>query len=333
MNFHQSICYEDVKFTLRNYLPHIGKDQVTRNILSGLTCGQKHVSSMFFYDATGSKLFEEITQLPEYYPTRTEKKLLHQFAPELLCERGPKSIVEIGSGDCSKISILLTAIPPQRWPATRYSPLDVSQEAIEKSADRLQRKFPGIEIHGIVADFTRQLHVVPNGRKRLFCFLGSTLGNLSREQAEQFFLDLNQIMFPGDALLLGVDMIKPVNILEKAYNDSRGVTADFNRNILNVVNRLIGTDFDPLAFLHRAFYNDLENRIEMHLEAVKDMEISCPAIPDKILMRKGETIHTENSHKYTNACICAFAATAGLKIENSVTDENRWFSLIHLLKK
>jgi L-histidine N-alpha-methyltransferase len=333
MNFHNSTSYTGKRFTLRNYLPHIGEEQVTERILTGLTSRQKHISSMFFYDATGSKLFEEITLLPEYYPTRTEKRLLHHIAPKLFGGWNGHNIVEIGSGDCSKISILVGAIPRREWETVRYIPVDVSQEAVEESAHHLQQRFPGIEIQGIVADFTRQLSLVPNGKRRLFCFLGSTLGNLSRREAREFFISLDRVMSPGETLLLGVDMIKPVHILEKAYNDSRGVTADFNRNILEVVNRLIQTDFDPQTFDHVAFYSHSKERIEMHLKASKDMEIICPAIPHKVPIRKGETIHTENSHKYTDAHIHDLAATGGLKIEMSLTDEDRWFSLVYMVKE
>lgn len=320
-------------FTLRNYLTEIGRDEVTRTILKGLTARQKYISSVFFYDAEGSRLFEEITRLPEYYPTRAEKSLLRQVAPMVAERPNPLHIIEIGSGDCSKVSILLSALPPRRYGAVRYSPIDASSEALRQSAQRLQGLYPGIAIDGIVADFTRQLHCVPPGRNRFFCFLGSTIGNLSRAQNRRFFQELGLIMKQGDALLLGVDMIKPVSVLEQAYNDSRGVTAAFNRNILKVVNRLLGTDFDPQAFTHLAFYNHHQNRIEMHLKARETMRINCPSHADQIRLDKDETIHTENSHKYTRSDIEEFAATAGLEIRESFTDENRWFSLVHFLKK
>jgi L-histidine N-alpha-methyltransferase len=323
----------DEKFTLRNYLSDIDQNEVVRNIIRGLIAPQKCISSIFFYDAAGSKLFEEITRLPEYYPTRTEKKLLLRLAPLLEKKSNPLNIIEIGSGDCSKISILLGALPPQRWRTTRYVPMDASPDAIRESAVKLQDRFPGLEIEGIVADFTHQLHHVPPGKNRLFCFLGSTIGNLSQEQNRQFFLDLGQIMLSGDSLLLGVDLIKPADILEKAYNDGQGVTAAFNRNILKVVNRLVGTNFDPEAFGHLAFFNPDENRIEMHLKAEKDMRVTCPALPEDILIGEEETIHTENSHKYAQADIQALASTVGLEIQDSFTDENNWFSLIHLVKK
>ncbi len=332
MNYPQSAACDGANFTLRNYLPGMGAGDAACAILEGLTSPRKRISSMFFYDAAGSKLFEEITRLPEYYPTRTEKKLLGQIGPSFFDKPESLNIVEIGSGDCSKISILLGAIPPQRWSSVRYMPVDVSDSAIRESADELRRKFPGVEIEGIVADFTRQLHHIPDCGNRLFCFLGSTLGNLSREQEKQFFLDMGRIMCAGDTLLLGVDMIKEADILERAYNDSQGVTAAFNRNILNVVNQIVGADFDPESFEHLAFFNHDKDRVEMHLRAIRPMRINCTGHPEKIEFREGETIHTENSHKYTNDYVRNLAATGGLEIQEIFTDEKRWFSLIRLLK-
>ncbi len=321
------------KFTLHNYFCDIGREELCRTLLAGLTAGQKSISSLFLYDAVGSKLFEEITRLPEYYPTRTEKKLLRRFATRLAAGKNPPNIVEIGSGDCSKISILLEAIPADRWPSLRYTPVDVSREAIRDAAKRLQGKFPGIKIHGLVADFTQQLHHLPKGRNRLFCFLGSTIGNLTWEQNRRFFQDMDRIMKSGDALLLGLDMVKPVEVLERAYNDSQGVTAAFNKNILNVVNSHIGTDFDPQTFDHLAFFNPDYNRIEMHLRANRRLEIFCPVLGREILMEKEETIHTENSHKYSSSDIEELAAIGGLEVQDCFSDENRWFSLIHFVKK
>lgn len=328
-----SILQAGDNYKLQNHLPDIGKDQITRNIIDGLALPQKRISSIYFYDAVGSRLFEKITRLPEYYPTRTEKKLLKQLSYKLFGKLNHLNIIEIGSGDCSKVSILLESIPRQRLKTICYTPVDVSESAIQESAEKLQLKFPGIEIHGIVADFTQQLHCIPCNGNQFFCFLGSTLGNLSRKQQKHFFIDIGKLMVSGDTLLLGVDMIKPADILEKAYNDSQGVTAAFNRNILNVVNNLIGTDFDPESFDHLAFYNYEKNRIEMHLKANRTMKVSCPAVPYKIRIKKGETIHTENSHKYTDAYIKQLAASAGLETKESFMDENRWFSLIQLTKK
>ncbi len=317
---------------MHNHLIEIKREEVVRSLIDGLNAPRKRIPSIYFYDASGSKLFEQITQLPEYYLSRTEKRLLHQLAPHLFDKPGQLNIIEIGSGDCSKISILLSAIPKSRRRDICYLPVDVSGDAIHESAKKLQRLFPEIRIHGLVADFTRQMHLIPRG-KNMFCFLGSTIGNLSREQRSRFFHDLGRIMSSGDVLLLGVDLIKPVDILEKAYNDEQGITAAFNRNILNVVNDLTGTDFDPEAFDHLAFYNPRRYRIEMHLQANKAMRIVNPVMNCRIRIEKGETIHTENSRKFTLADIRESAATAGLFIKDHITDNKGWYSLMRLLKE
>ena len=167
--------------------------------------------------------------------------------------------------------------------------------------------------------------------KRLFCFFGSTLGNLTRKQSVQFLLDLKAVMKPGDQLLIGLDMVKDIKVLENAYNDNQGVTAAFNKNILNSVNQYIKTAFSPDWFGHVAFYNQSKDRIEMHLRALKDLEISCMYLPDNIRIKKGETIHTENSHKYTRRHILNFAGITGLNINAVYTDNNQWFSLVHFI--
>jgi L-histidine N-alpha-methyltransferase len=193
-------------------------------------------------------------------------------------------------------------------------------------------KFPGINVHGIVADFLSQLDVIPKDTKKIFCFLGSTIGNLSIEETLQFLIKLSEIMHSGDILLLGFDMVKSKDILEKAYNDSKKITERFNKNILNVVNTHIGTDFDVDTFEHIAFYNERYSRIEMHLKATQDLEISSPSIPTPISIKKDETIHTENSYKFTDANIKHLASGAGLHIQHIYTDKNKWFSLVVLTK-
>lgn len=315
-----------------NFLPKNGDQELEKNILADLTSSPKKISSVFFYDAKGSKLFEEITKLPEYYLTRTEINLLKEAAPQIGDKLRNVDIVEFGSGDCTKISILLDTIPEEFRDTVCYVPVDVSDVAVEKSSNILLNKFPGIRIHGIVADFISQLDVIPKDTKKVFCFLGSTIGNLSMEKIKQFLVDLSEIMHSGDLLLLGFDMVKSKEVLEKAYNDSKNVTERFNKNILNVVNNHIGTDFDPDTFEHIAFYNERFSRIEMHLKAIKDLEISCPSLPTKIYIKKGETIHTENSRKFTDENIKSLVSSAGLEIQNIFTDKNKWFSLVQLIK-
>ncbi len=329
----QENSFKDSRVPVLNFLPKIGKDSLRREIIAGLTSHKKHISSKFFYDAVGSKLFEEITRLPEYYLTRTEKSILQEVAHNTASKMKDLDIIELGSGDYSKISILFKAMPSECIESVKYIPVDVSQSAIKKSANTLLNKFPALKIQGIVADFTRQLKLIPTRTKRLFCFFGSTIGNFSQEKATQFMNNLSEVMHSGSGLLLGVDMVKNREILERAYNDSRNVTQAFNRNILNVVNSLIGTDLKPQDFEHVAFYNQEHPRIEMHLKAKKDIEISCAYLPKKIIMRKGETIHTENSYKYTNHSINKLASASGLEIKNRFTDKNNWFSVIQLYKK
>jgi L-histidine N-alpha-methyltransferase len=333
MNFKEETCVLESTATVENFLLKLGTDAVMQNIFDGLTSHKKHISCIYFYDAVGSKLFEKITLLPEYYPARTEKSLLAEAAFHICNDLKDIDIVELGSGDCSKISILLEAIPAHFLPSVRYIPVDVSQSVVEESAAILVNTFPGMSIHGVVADFMKQLDLIPKGLRRFICFLGSTVGNLSKRDAVGFFRNLGDAMRPGDMLLLGADMVKSRDVLEKAYNDSEGVTAEFNLNILNVVNDVARTDFRLEDFEHLAFYNEKLSRIEMHLQAKRDLEVHSPFIKEKIVIRKGETIHTENSHKFTCENIIDFASTAGLEIQHIFTDDKKWFSLVLLSKK
>ncbi|MFO7916319.1 MAG: L-histidine N(alpha)-methyltransferase [Candidatus Krumholzibacteriales bacterium] len=323
----QKICYGE-RTQIRNLLAGNRKEQYLRDILEGLTARNKYISSIFFYDEAGSRLFEKITSLPEYYPYNTEKEILREIAPELCKSFEGIDVVEIGSGDCSKISILLNAIPKQRRKTIRYVPVDISYSALRDSADIISERFPRIEFSGLVADFISQMDRIPRADGRFFCFFGSTIGNLSRRGALSYLTGLHEVMAPGDNLLLGVDMVKDIKIIERAYNDSEGVTAEFNRNILKVINSLAGTDFDPEAFSHVAFFNGEHSRIEMHLEARKDMEVKTPYLKENILIRKGERIHTENSHKFSREQIEVMLRSAGLTIKKLYTDPNRWFLLI-----
>jgi L-histidine N-alpha-methyltransferase len=313
---------------VKNHLPRVDTTAIEEDLIEGLTCKSKRISSIHFYDAEGSRLFEEITNLPEYYPTRIEKGLLKELSRRLAGTLKHIDIVELGSGDNSKISILLDAVPPDKLESLRYIPVDVSISAIEESVDDLVDTYPGLTIHGMAADFTKQLHRIPDGGRRLFCFLGSTIGNLMREESIEFLRKLREVMRDGDTLLVGFDMIKDRAALERAYNDGCGVTARFNKNILSVVNGILGTDFDPEGFEHVAFYNDEDSRIEMHLRALKDQKISCPKSRSPIVIKRGEMIHTENSHKYSEETIEEMAAGAGLEIQDRITDENGWFSLV-----
>ncbi len=239
-----------------------------------------------------------------------------------------KDIVELGSGDCSKISILLNSIPKYNLENISYIPVDVSQSAIQGSSEELSELFPELSINGIVADFINQLDLIPSEKKRIFLFLGSTLGNFTKEEVSKFLTELSFKMNPGDSFLLGIDLVKPLMILHNAYNDSQNITAMFNKNILNVINDIIDSDFNENDFEHKAFFNKEKSRIEMHLIANEDMIITTPHSESEIRIKKGENIHTENSYKFSYDQIKNFEKITGLTIKETYTDANNWFVLV-----
>jgi L-histidine N-alpha-methyltransferase len=328
MSFTESVVINN-QVALDNLLVQQSQGDTIREIFNGLAAGHKFLSSRFFYDKTGSVLFEKITTLKEYYPTRTEKTILKNVAPTITGMEQATEVIELGSGDCSKVSILLDAFPWQRLSSTSYYPIDISESAILKSAEILSRRYPDIHIHGLMADFMKQLDTIPGYGSRLICFFGSTIGNLSRQKALEFLCGLRDSMHHGDSLLLGLDMVKEVRVLESAYNDDQGVTAAFNRNILSVINEIAKTNFRPGHFRHIAFYNKKEERIEMHLQAEREMEIHSPFFPRNIIIQEGETIHTENSHKFTPEHLNKMAEMSGMAIKDIYTDQKGWFSLVH----
>jgi L-histidine N-alpha-methyltransferase len=317
--------------TISNYLAQESDSEVIAEIFNGLSAEQKHISSKYFYDDKGSQLFERITMLPEYYPTRTEKSILQRIVQGIVAFHGAPEIVELGSGDCSKISILLDAFQEHGLESIRYLPVDVSEAAVIQSSEELIDKYPGLQIQGVVADFMKHLDALPDGVNRLICFFGSTLGNLGEHEATDFICSVRGIMKKGDSFLLGLDLVKDHGTLELAYNDSQYITDAFNKNILSAVNHLAATNFYPDDFQHRAFFNAGRSRIEMHLVAKRDLVIESPWFPGKITMKKGETIHTENSRKFTPEDIRQMADDSGLSIQGIHTDHHEWFSLVHFI--
>ncbi len=318
--------------TLSNCLPPPNSEEAVAEIIQGINSIPPYIPSRFFYDGTGSVLFEEITRLPEYYPTRTEKAILRENAYAITGDLENADIVELGSGDCSKISILFNAIPAERRETISYIPVDVSRAAIIKSAETLSQKYPEISMHGMLADFLKCIGDIPGENRKLICFFGSTIGNLDPLQTSRFLLNISSEMREGDQMLLGLDMVKDVKVLEDAYNDSQKVTAAFNRNILNVVNGYAKTNFDPRLFDHLAFYNKAERRIEMHLKATEEMDIASPYLAHHVHMEKGDTIHTENSRKFTSCDARKISGLTGLKLKQVYSDNRRWFSLLHLIR-
>ncbi len=333
MDFQQREVSVIERIEISNLLPEIGVESIQNEMLEGLQRSEKYISSKFFYNEKGSVLFEQITQLKEYYPTRTEKSILTKTAPSLMEGVYDTQIVELGSGDCSKISILLDAISNANYSNINYIPVDVSSSAIETSADGLINRYPDLNIQGYVADFMGNLDFLPHADKRLLCFFGSTIGNLLKIDAEAMMKRISAAMNKGDKLLLGMDLVKEEAILNAAYNDAEGVTAAFNKNIVNKVNDVIGTSFDAEKFEHNAFFNKEKMRIEMHLIATENMTQFSPYSPTEIWIKKGESIHTENSHKYTFEDIDLFAKISGLVLKTIHTDENKWFGLAEFIKE
>jgi len=302
--------------------------RLEEDVRRGLTARQKSLPPKYFYDRAGSLLFERITELPEYYPTRTESALLQEIVPEMVGEILPDEIVEIGAGSSEKTRRVLTAVSAGGR-GVRYVPLDVDRLTLENSAARLLRDYPHLRVHAVIGDFERDLaHVPPSVGRRLAMFLGSTIGNLDEPARQHLLVGLRGLLpDAGDRLLLGVDLVKEVKILEAAYDDAAGVTRDFNRNILHVVNRGVDGDFRPEAFRHRAFYNEAAARIEMHLVSDSAQAVKLGRLGLQIRFRPGDGIWTESSYKFTREGVESMLAMARLRLVRWHVDPANYFAL------
>jgi dimethylhistidine N-methyltransferase len=294
-------------------------------LLSGLRSEPKRIPCKYFYDAEGSRLFEQICALPEYYPTRVELALLNAHAPEMAALIGSDAeIVEFGAGAAEKIRPLLRAAHKPR----AYLPIDISGPYLRDVAERLQSDFPALTIHPIVADFTREVAIARSGTKRVGFFPGSTIGNFDADEAHAFLCGAAR-MLRGGGLLIGVDLVKDPTVLHAAYNEAAGITAAFNKNLLARANREVDANFDLSAFAHYAFYNPKPQRIEMYLISRWAQRVSVCG--RAIAFAEGEAIHTENSHKYTIDGFRALASSAGFIPRAVWCDADRLFS-IHWLE-
>lgn len=320
------------KISVKNELRKLSAESLQNEILEGLRTDQKHISSKFFYDRRGSELFEWITKLPEYYPTKTEKRILKQLGLKLFAPLHHVDIVELGSGDCSKISLVLNAIPDLNLESLIYRPVDFSASAVNGAIHILNQRYPKLNIEGLVADFTQHLSSLPNGQPRVICFFGSTIGNFTPPQAQKLLSQIANSMKDGDQLIMGVDIVKDIPTIEAAYNDSQRITEAFNKNILNVVNKTILSDFSPIDFKHYAYFNTEHERIEMHLEAKSAFKVKSILTSEVFNFKAGETIHTENSYKYTEGKIKELAFNSQLSFTDIHYDENKWFALVQLTK-
>ena len=298
---------------------------MVRDVRQGLTKTPKQLSPKYFYDERGSELFEEITQLPEYYLTRAERSLLERRIPEIIAGVRPCSLVELGAGSATKTRLIIDEMRSSGC-AECYVPIDVSKEFLEATALQLQADYPDIKITPVVSDITEPFALPPVASPTLVAFLGSTIGNFPREPAVRLLSHVARAMGPSDRFLLGADLRKDPEIINRAYNDSRGVTAAFNLNILERLNRELGADFPVGGYDHKAFYSSQHHRVEMHLIARKAHKVVIPEIGE-IQFRAGESIRTELSYKYDRPTLEDILKAAGLVMEKWMPADDDSFAL------
>jgi dimethylhistidine N-methyltransferase len=294
------------------------QDELSAGLLAEAPC----IAAKYLYDALGSKLFAAICELPEYYPTRTEAAIFRAHLPQIAESTGTGlTLIDLGAGNCEKAANLFAALRPEAYVA-----IDISVDYLKESVTCLQSRFPGIRMWGLGMDFSSELRLPEKVgyRQRLFFYPGSSIGNFTPEDALAFLVRLREA--DGD-LLIGVDLVKDRHVLEAAYDDALGLTAAFNLNMLHHVNLLLGTDFDPHAWRHRAIFNDAKSRIEMHLEARCDVEVRWPQGSRRF--REGQRIHTESSYKYTPESFTHLLRSAGFEDVQMWMDERAWFMVCH----
>jgi dimethylhistidine N-methyltransferase len=300
-------------------------DEVRRGLLGT----PKTLPCRFFYDAEGSRIFEQICLLPEYYPTRTELSILREHVDELAALAGADvTVIELGAGSATKTRLLFDALD-RSGADFRYVPIDISRTALESATASLRSAHPGLAIHPIVAEYHQGLTALPgrSGEKRLFIWLGTSIGNLEQDDSAELLCAVRRCMAPGDFFLLGVDRRKERETLERAYDDSQGVTARFNLNLLARINRELGGRFELSGFRHRALYDDSAGRVEMHLVSVGQQRVRIDDLEITVCFEAGESIHTENSYKFSSEEIAALASGAGLALEREWQDTDRLFSV------
>ncbi len=296
------------------------------DVRAGLGRQPKELPPRWFYDERGSELFELITELPEYYQTRTEAAILRQCASDVVQRVQPRSILELGAGASTKTRLLIEAAHSSgelRW----FQPFDVSDAIVQRAARDLLRDFPGLTIHAVIGDFKEHLDRIPRFGRQLVVFLGSTIGNFFPDERRSFLSAVRQLMGPEDAFLLGVDLVKDPLVLEAAYDDAQGVTAQFNLNVLSVINRELQADFDLGSFRHVACYDRENQWIEMHLRSLGNQIVHIPGAGFTAEFKEGELMRTEISAKFTRQRVDESFAQAGLRTEAWYTDREERFAL------
>jgi len=314
-------------FSLSNYLAaDAASHALRRDVRDGLQMSPKSLPPKWFYDSVGSELFDQITRLPEYYPTRAEAQILCARSGGIAAASAADTLVELGSGTSEKTRMLLSALR-DNGTLRRFIPFDVDAGVLESAGAGLHSDYPELEIDAVCGDFEEHLDKIPGGGTRMFVFLGSTIGNLTPGPRAQFLAALADVLQPGDTLLLGTDLVKDADRLVRAYDDSAGVTAKFNRNVLAVVNRELDADFDVEAFQHVARWNVDEERIEMWLRASASQHVSIPDLELAVDFAAGEEMLTEVSCKFRSDAVAAELADAGLQRTHWWTDPAGDFGL------
>ncbi|MFC8919944.1 L-histidine N(alpha)-methyltransferase [Streptomyces sp. NPDC057116] len=312
-------------FLLTRTLPEdaTGAD-LRADVLHGLTRTPKDLPPKWFYDARGSELFEEITRLPEYYPTRAEREILIARSAEIAAATGARTLVELGSGSSEKTRHLIEALLPG---LESYVPVDVSESALRGAAETLTAEHPGLLVHALIADFTRGLALPGTPGPRLVAFLGGTIGNLLPGERKVFLRSVRSLLAPGDALLMGTDLVKDEETLVAAYDDAAGVTAAFNKNVLSVLARELGADVDPADFEHVAVWDREREWVEMRLRARQALTVKVPELDLAVTFEAGEEMRTEVSAKFRQEGVREELAAAGMELAHWWTDEEGRFAL------
>jgi L-histidine Nalpha-methyltransferase len=313
---------------IESFVAELDERSLANDVLDGLTRPFKELPPKHLYDARGSELFDQICELPEYYPTRTEMLILRERASEIVEATGAGELVELGSGAATKARILLAAMD-RAGTLQRYVPLDVSEQAVREAAQLLVEQFEGLQVHGVIGDFERHLKRVPepDGVPRLVALLGGTIGNFPPGTRRRLLREIARLLGPEDRVLIGTDLVKDPAVIEAAYDDSQGVTAEFNRNVLYVINRELGADFEPEAYEHIAFFDRRHEWIEMRLRATRPATVLISELGLRVEFAPGEEIRTEISAKFTRQRVEADLAAAGLELDGWYTDPDELFAL------
>jgi L-histidine N-alpha-methyltransferase len=322
----RALAAQDPLLTIERLLGPSHRTTLERDVRRGLSSRPKSLPSKYFYDERGSRLFEAICDLPEYYLTRADTALLRRHADDLVARVRPTDVIELGSGAATKTRFILDALVRQGRGDARYVPMDVSESHLVQTAESVRQEYPELSVHGIAGDYEHHLDRIPSGERRLVLFLGSTIGNFPPAAARAFVRRVARQLVPGDAFLIGMDLVKPPEILHAAYNDSAGLTAEFNRNVLYVLNRELGADFAPDDFEHVAFYDPESARVEMHLRASRAHRVHVRRLALDVEFEAGEMIHTEISRKFRRADAEALFSAAGCRLAEWWTDDRESFA-------